>query len=164
MQLARLGPIAKSSSPSPAFRRKTRKVTRHCRVRPVFDYFIAFGETLFHVWNKNILSLIHCLVFLGLERSMLICIFQLFFFGGLCCTCCAPARITSIVEQIYGIGIKGCFWADLSIWYGAIALLSLWSYFVDYTFMVPCGGCAVDHINIFPNVLQKYFQFESFLN
>jgi len=24
-------------------------------------------------------------------------------------------RITSIVEQIYGIGIKGCSWADLSI-------------------------------------------------
>jgi len=53
---------------------------------------------------------------------------------------------------------------DAAIWYGAVALLSLWSYFVDYTFMVPCGGCAVDHINIFPNVLQKYFQFESFLN
>jgi len=46
---------------------------------------------------------------------------------------------------------------DAAIWYGAVALLFLWSYFVDYTFIVPYGGCALDHINIFQNVLQKYF-------
>jgi len=36
--------------------------------KAVFDHFIVFGETLFHTWNKNVHSLIHSLVFSGLQR------------------------------------------------------------------------------------------------